>query len=158
MSKSELFVKYHGKQIIAAFIVVVATITWQVVREERAINPKNTGAVMGETASNLAEEEQAKNKQLIVAYQAGLKNELTDYLSKRAGLENNKEAWQIAIATAKNNILALSVPNDYKDLQVKVVTAFDLEQEALREDNAAKKKAAEDRWAEILEQYFWLNK
>ena len=156
MTKSQLFNKYHGKQIIAAFVVVVATVTWQVVNEERAAN-KNTGTVMGETTVNPAAVEQAKSNQLIIAYQSGLKNELTSYLAERANRENNQAGWLEIIGTTKNNILALSVPDEYKELQIKVVTTLDLEQTALMQSDNAKKKAAEDRWAEILKQYFWLN-
>jgi len=157
MTTSQLFVKYHGKQIIVAFVVVVATITWQVINEERMIAHKNAGTVMGETTVNQMIEKQTQNNQMIVAYQGSLKNEVTEYLTKRASVENNNQEWINIINTTKNNILALIVPNEYKDLQIKVVTTLDMEQTAIQENNSRGKKTTEDRWAEILKQYFWLN-
>ena len=92
-----------------------------------------------------------------MAYQVALKKELGEYLSQRAGLENDPEKWLQLINDSQTKILGLGVPNEYKDLHLKVVTNLDLEEAGVRENDGDKKESANDVWDKILKQFFWLN-
>ena len=157
MTKSQLFVKYHWKQIVAMFVVVVAVITWQVTTEEVAIKKAKNGQVAGATDINQTTTENEKNTQLIITYQAELKNSVTKYFRQRAFAGADAIALIKAIDQAKNEILALGVPSEYKELHLKIATTLDLEKEAVLNNSAEDNQTAEKSWEEILQQYFWLN-
>lgn len=156
MSKAQLFNQYHGRQIILAFVVVVAVIGWQVSQEEAAIKKQKTGLVMGATTSQETAGADDKEQAAII-YQGALKSQLAAYLRQRATKENQPEELSILIKETKEKVLTLSVPDVYKDLQLKVVLALDNEQQGLDNNDQEKKQQAEKYWEEILEQYFWLN-
>lgn len=157
MSKSQLFVKYHWNQIIVVFVLAVAAVTLNVANDEGWLKKKTGGAVLGETASSGEQKNEEENNQAVMAYQVALKKELGEYLSQRAGLENDPEKWLQLINDSQTKILGLGVPNEYKDLHLKVVTNLDLEEAGVRENDGDKKESANDVWDKILKQFFWLN-
>ncbi|HOZ36299.1 MAG TPA: hypothetical protein PLR18_00515 [bacterium] len=159
MSKGQLFVNYHWKQITLAFVVVVALVAWQTIGEERELKKIKEGQVAGVSIDNSNQqiESEAQKQRLIITYQASLKNLLKEYLQKRASSINDQTGWLTAIEQTKADVLKLSVPDEYKELHLAIVTTMDREKEALKEDDQDKKQAIESAWAEILEQYFWLN-
>ncbi len=159
MSKAQLFVNYHWKQITAALVVVVALVAWQTINEELALKKAREGQVAGASDSNSAQQikSEDKNQQLIIVYQASLKNILTEYLQKRVEFANDQDSWLSTLEQTKAKVLELNVPDEYKELHLLVVTTLDQERGGLSQDNQNKKQAAESAWAEILKQYFWLN-
>ena len=157
MSKAQLFVRYHWRQTIVVFILAIAAIAWRVIDEDLLLTKKNAGQIMGETVTSEKAAIAEQNSRLIVAYQNGLKNTVGEYLTKRASTENNKEEWLRLIEEEKVNILGLIVPDEYKDLHVRVVTTMDLEKTAVAQNDMGIKTEANQRWASILKQYFWLN-
>lgn len=157
MTKSQMFVVSHSKQIIALFVVVVAVVAWQAIDQETALKKARSGQVAGATDVAQTVTAGEKNKQLIISYQARLKNSLATYLRQRATAGEDAGALSVAIDQAKAEILALSVPGEYQELQLKVVTTLDREKEALANKKALGKQTSDNDWEEILRQYFWLN-
>ncbi len=157
MSKAQLFVKYHWGQIVTVFILAVAAISWRVINEDLLQTKKNAGQVMGEATANEETMATEKNNQLAIVYQNGLKSAVDEYLVKRAAIDNDKEEWLRLIEEGKIKILGLIVPDEYKDLHVRAVTTMDLEKTAVLQNDTAGKTEANQRWANILKQYFWLN-
>lgn len=157
MSKSQLFVKYHWNQIILVFVLAVAAVSLNVIDEDIWSKKKTAGTILGETAVNGEEVLATQNTKAVLAYQVGLKKELSEYLTQRTKVEGDSEAWLKLVEESQAKILNLNVPDEYKDLHIKVVTNFDLEKAALMGNDSIKKELANNNWGNLLEQFFWLN-
>jgi hypothetical protein len=157
MNKYQSFVNSHWKPIVAMFVAIIVATGWQVATVETAIKKAKNGQVAGVADTNSAVIENEKNTQQIITYQAGLKNSVANYFQQRALAGGDTLALTKAIDQTKNEILALSVPNEYKELHLKVVTTLDLEKSAAVDNSMEDTRATEKAWEEILQQYFWLN-
>jgi hypothetical protein len=157
MPKSQLFVKYHWHQIILVLVVAVAAVSLNVIDEDILHKKKPVGNILGETVVNNEQANDEQATKVILTYQAGLKKELGEYFVQRVTVENNKDEWLKLIEESQAKILNLGVPDGYKDLQIKVITNFDLEKAALKQNEPTKKETANNNWGNILKQFFWLN-
>lgn len=152
----EQFIKYHWKQTIVLAVVVILVVAWNVVLEDTDWLKRNNGQVMGAAAVNL----DANNKNLdenILLYQNKIKNLVSDHLVKRSKFDKPHQDWLFLINKTKYQALSISVPDEYKDLHIKLISILDLEKNAVAESDQTQINQANQRWADFLKQYFWLN-
>lgn len=157
MSNNEEFVKSHWTQTMVLGVVVVLAVSWQVVLEDtNLISHQTQGVVKGQATQN-QENLMSLQKEEVLNYQNKLKNILGDYFEQRAEFDNPHQEWLFLINQTKYKIFFLSVPEEYTQLQVQIITTLDLERQAISGSSNIQIEQINQRWQNILGQYFWLN-
>lgn len=158
MSNNEEFVKSHWTQTMLLGVVVILIVSWQVVLEDtNLMGNKSRGVVKGKATQNQAINWVDFKKEEILTYQTKLKNIVRDYIGQRARFDNPHQEWLFLINQTKYKILFLSVPEEYKELQIQIIATLDLERQAISGSSSIQIEQINQRWQTILEQYFWLN-
>ena len=153
MSKKELFAKYHFKQAIVLGVIAILVVSWQVVLEDTDIfGNQDEGVVRGEAIEKVVDEGEA-----VVTYQNKVKNIVSQYLVERAEFDKPHQDWLFLINNVKYQILGLTVPEEYKELHVKLAVVLNMEYEVVAGERDIEMNEVSGKWEELLEQYFWLN-
>jgi len=154
MFNKELFVKYHWKQTMILGVVAIVVVGWQVALEDSNIfNKKSAGAVKGEAVVEL----EINSEEAVLDYQQAIKNIVREYLEQRANFNKPHQDWLFLINKTKYKTLGLSIPTEYKGLHVKIVTLLDMEYTVIMGESETTVEQINQKWQELLEQYFWLN-
>jgi hypothetical protein len=156
MDKNALFVKYHWNQLLILVVVMFSALTFQAVLvDTNWFWGQDKGEVLGEATA--VPNNQAGNM-AVIQYQSQLKGIMDNYFQKRTTFIAPHQDWLFLINNAKYQTLGLAVPEEYQNLHEKIITNFDLEYQAVEQNNNQLLEGVNNHWAEILNQYFWLNK
>jgi len=158
MNVNETFVKAHWNQTILLGTIVTIVVFGQAILEEKLIvNKKTRGSVKGEitvASKNLNSQDKFKE---ILAYQSQLKQIINSYLQKRSLFDKPHKNWLYLITKTKYRLLSMNVPEEYKQLQLRLVITLDKERQAIEAADDTKIESTNQLWALLLEQFFWLN-
>jgi len=155
MTKQELFVKYHWKQSIILGLLVIMVVGLQVFLEEIKVNKENkTGKVLGIMAQ---QSENNKPTENILLYQNNVKQIINNYLKQRADFIKPHQNWLFLINQTKQKLILLETPNNYKDLQIKIIILLDAEKIAVEKSAQQEIEKINKEWDQLLTQFFWLN-
>lgn len=153
MLDREKFVEYHWKQTMALGLIAIGVVAWQVALEDGYIfNREIEGIVKGEAVVEQVEEENNG----VIEYQNKIENIVSNYLEQRAKYQKPHQDWLFLINSTKYKILTTSVPEEYKELHVKLVALLDTEYRVVSGSSAEELERINHRWQEIVNQYFWL--
>lgn len=154
MDKKTLFIKYHSKQIILLLVTVVVSIGFKIWLEENNFQ-KQKGVVRGESIVQYLNEDEKLTE--ITKYQNKIGLILRQFIKQRSQFEAPHQGWLLLINQTKYQILSMGVPQEYKELHVKLVNILDSEKLAVIASDMDGLKNVEQQWDELLEQYFWIN-
>lgn len=153
MTRNEQFVKAHWTQAITLGIVTVCFVFFNALLEDTNMFKKSNGLVKGEAVVN---REMMENNN-IIDYQNQIKNIIDNYLRRRAEFVQPHQDWLFLINNVKFKLLAMSVPDEYKELHLELVSTLDKEWQAVNKSDNNKLKKINEKWQKILNQYFWLD-
>lgn len=153
MQNQDLFVKYHWRQAIMLFIVVILVVSLDVIIKDTDLFKKDKGLVKGEF---IISDHQQDYKDIIIAYQNNIKNTVQDYLKQRSAYTTENQEWLFLINSTRNKLLNTNIPDSYSELHLKLITTLDIEKEAVTEGDQDKMNQVNIRWQEILDQYYWI--
>ena len=153
MNKQQLFVKHHWASTIALGLVVILSVSFGVVVEDTHLFKKSDGQVMG-VATTQDEDSQSS---LVVDYQNQLKYLINNYLKQRSTYQAQSQDWLFLINSTKYKLMHLSTPASYQDLTLKLVNLLETEEQAVFQASQSGLDKANNKWQEILAQYYWLD-
>ncbi len=160
LSQQELFVKYHGRQIVSlgvlVWLVVMAQAIWQKANFFSAYSGQVMGAAVVQTMSHPGKPlDNAQHR--LLKYQARLKLILQDYLQQRSRFERPHQDWIFLINNVRHKIMQLDVPAAYRELHLSAVMILDAEKTAVQNSDLDAIDQNSQQWEELLEKFFWLN-
>jgi hypothetical protein len=164
-STGELFVRYHGGQIVGLGIFV-----WLVVFSQAFFslnfnhNFSDSGQVKGAAIKRVtaqtpvlpnvsAEKKSAAN----LVYQQKIKSILENYFQQRAAFDRPHRNWLLLIDKTRRQLLALNVPVAYRSLHVRLITLLADEKQAVYRGQSTALRQVNRRWQKLLNDFFWLN-
>ena len=137
-------------------IVVVLLFSFNIIIEDTDLfKPKKEGQVLG-TAIQVNEVAPVEQVAKVINYQKQINNIISSYLIERSEFEKPHQDWLFLNKTTKYKILNLSVPNEYREMHVAIVANIDSEYESVNESDFKRLTKVNNRWEEILDQFFWL--
>lgn len=97
----------------------------------------------------------AKHEDMVKKYQASIKSSLADY---QAAIDYNDQEKSLAtIGSLKNELMAITVPGEYKDLHLKIFLGVLSLEKFLNENNKDEKDNAVKILEEVKLENNWLN-
>ncbi len=159
--QQELFIQYHGRQIVSLGVLVWLVVMGQAVWQSAQNHSTSSGRVMGAAVTKLAPvvSTPANNPDSarLIAYQRELKSLVRHYLQQRARFDQPHTDWIFLINNTRHQLLKLDVPLAYKQLHLKIVMILDAEKQALHNSDSAALSQASQQWENLLKEFFWLN-